>query len=111
MEQLSSLQNILSETEERVKQVQTGREGIARTETRLHTLETEIEKKMELLLQITRQDLKDNPAPKKDEISMADRETVITLHRNGWSNEEIARRMKRSIGEIDLLIEGNGFLN
>ena len=108
---MSSLQNILTETEERVKQVQTGREGIARTETRLHTLETEIDQKMNLLLEITKQDLKENPMEKEEGISLALRESVISLHRKGWSNEEIAKRLKRSVGEIDLLVEGNGFMN
>ncbi len=74
-------------------------------------MEAMIDQKMNELAVLTKSELKDNPPEDKGSISLADREAIIRLHRQGWSEEEIAKRMNRSVGEIQLLIEGNGFLN
>ena len=105
VQQLSSLQSILDETESRVEKIQNSREGIGRTETRLVNLDSEIDKKLNLLAAITRDDIKKNPAPQSDRLTPQEKDNIITLKRQGWSIEEIARRMKRSEGEVEMVIE------
>ena len=105
VEQLSSLQSILNETEQRIEELKLNRNGIAGVESRLHGLEAEIDKKMAILMDLTRDQIKKNPAPVNDRISPQERENILALKRQGWTVEEIASRMNRTINEVEMIIE------
>ena len=105
VDKITSLQDLLSETEVQVEQIKTARTGFAGVETRLQKLDKEIESKMDLLLKATRADLNENPGQISDRMTPQERDTIIALKRQGWTVDEIARRMKRSVGEVELILE------
>ena len=105
VDKITSLQTLLDETEQRVQQITSAREGIGRAETRLQNLDKEIDSKMDLLLRATKADMEKNPGQISDRMTPQDRETIVQLKRTGWTVDEIARRMKRSVGEIELVLE------
>ncbi|MBQ3965470.1 MAG: helix-turn-helix domain-containing protein, partial [Treponema sp.] len=45
------------------------------------------------------------PSTSGSAITPRDRETIIELKRRGWTVDDIARRMKRSVGEVELILE------
>ncbi|MDE6773827.1 MAG: helix-turn-helix domain-containing protein, partial [Treponemataceae bacterium] len=96
---------LLADTEARMQQIQAARNGIAGAETRLQHLDKQIDDKMSLLLRATQADMAKNPGPQSSRITPQDRETIIQLKRQGWTVDEIARRMKRSEGEVELILE------
>ena len=114
IEQLTSLQKLLQETEERTEQVKKAREGIVSTETRITNLSREIDNKFDMLERLTRNEVETSAAESKisynssSPLSPKDKETIRSLVRKGWSREEIAHRTGRSIGEVDLLIDMEG---
>jgi len=105
VDKVTSLQGLLDDTEKRVRDLQQSREGIARSETRLNELSAEIDSKFQLLAKLTKEDLSKNPGPVESRLSPQDRESIHHLKRQGWSVEEIARSMKRSVSEIELVLE------
>ncbi len=105
VDKVTSIQNLLADTEARMQQIQAARNGIAGTETRLQNLDKQIDDKMSLLLRATQADMAKNPGPQQSRITPQDRETIIQLKRQGWTVDEIARRMKRSEGEVELILE------
>jgi chromosome segregation ATPase len=105
MDKIVSLQSMIDETGKRIDQIQTAREGIARSETRLQNLSKEIDDKFQLLGKITAADIEKNPGQKNDRITPQDKEAIIRLKRQGWDVSQIARSMKRSEGEIELVLE------
>ncbi len=112
VDKISSLQNLLEETEKRAETVRNSREGIGNSETRLMNLSKEIDDKIDMLERISASELEKSPSgsssSKNDRLSPKDKETIIALKRRGWSVEEIARNMKRSEGEIELVLEMGG---
>jgi chromosome segregation ATPase len=103
-EKLNSLDDSLSAIEKRIAQMQTAREWIARAETRLGELNKEIQDKFKLMEAI----LKDNPpSPLRDKgaPSMAMRENVVKLARQGWTAKEIATNLRLAVGEVELILE------
>ena len=105
VDKITSLESVLSETEERVQQIQSSREGIARTETRLVKMAEDIDRQMDLLARLTKEDLAKNPKTPENRLSRHDRETIVALKRQGWNVTEIASRMKISGGEVELVLE------
>ena len=101
----------MRETEERTEQVQKAKEGIVNTEIRLNNLSQEINDKFDMLEKITRTEVEASAASSgvtevgNTRLSPKDRETIISLKRRGWTVDEIAKRLKRSIGEIEMVIE------
>ena len=43
--------------------------------------------------------------PESTELSPADRRNIIKLKRQGWSLDDIARTVKRSVTEIEIVLE------
>ena len=104
---MTSLQSLLDETEKRTEQVQRAKEGIVNTEIRLADLSKQIDDKFDILQRITKTEIESSSdsAPVNSRLSPKDRETIIQLKRMGWTVEEIARRYKRTVGEIEMVIE------
>ena len=105
VDKIASIESVLSETEQRIQQVQTARTGIAGVETRLQNLDKEIERKMGVLLRATQADLEKNPGQVAHGITPQDREAIVQLKKQGWTVDEIARRMHRSVSEVELILE------
>ncbi|MDR1058096.1 MAG: hypothetical protein LBL43_00985 [Treponema sp.] len=102
-EKLSILDGALKDTEERIREVQTAREWIARLETRLEELNREAQEKLKLVGNLLKGD---SPAPRdKGAPAIGDRETIVRLARQGWTVQQIAKAMKISRGEVELILE------
>jgi DNA repair exonuclease SbcCD ATPase subunit len=103
-DKLTVLEQDLSTVEERIKTMQVAREWIAQAETRMQNLNREIQSQLKLMGEITRDD-GDGPIRGSNPDSLITRENVHRLHRQGWVDDEIARTLKLSIGEVKLILE------
>ena len=70
-------------------------------------MQKEIDDKFEILSDLTKKDIDENPSEPESSgrLTPRDRETIKQLTRMHWKPEEIARRMKRSISEIEMAID------
>ncbi|MEX2444362.1 MAG: hypothetical protein WD492_12195 [Alkalispirochaeta sp.] len=108
VEQLSKLDETLSDVEHRMKELQTAREWLARTETRLEEIRRDAGEQVKLLGSIMREEAKKDPDGSGGAPSMSARETVQKLAHQGWKVDEIARATKVSRGEVELILELTG---
>jgi DNA repair exonuclease SbcCD ATPase subunit len=104
-EKLNSLDGSLLGIEKRIAQMQTAREWVARTETRLGELNKEIQDKFKLIETILDNNKSPSPIRDKGAPSLSIRENVVKLTRQGWSVKEIAKNLKLAEGEVELILE------
>ena len=102
---LESLDAILDEADKRMDALTSARQGIGRSEARLEELKTDIESKFKLLNQLTKKDLEKRPAKEDKRLSPQDRDNIKQLKQQGWTVKEIARSMKRTQTEIEMVLE------
>ena len=102
---LESLQGLLDETGKRADLLKSERDGIGRSEARLQELSKDIDAKFNLLAQITKADIERNPGKPVHGIGPQDRENIKRLKRQGWTVPAIAKAMKRTETEIELMLE------
>lgn len=102
---LNSLQEILSDTESRLDSINSARQGVGRIEQRLQEMNNEVDGKFKLLQSIAKADIAKNPAKPDSHITPQEREQVKQLKRQGWTVAEIAKSLKRTQNEIELLLE------
>lgn len=100
---LSALDDMLTQTESKMSHLQDSRSWLAAVETRLTDLSSKTDEKMKLLSSL----YKGEPSQRKESgaPALSTRESVISLHRQGWKVDEIANALKLSRGEVDLIIE------
>jgi chromosome segregation ATPase len=103
-EKLLSLDTILSAVEDRVEKMQTAREWLARAETRFEELNKEAQDELKMLETVLKDQTKKSGST-KGAPPLAARDAVIRLRRQGWGEEEIARNLKISRGEVELILE------
>jgi chromosome segregation ATPase len=103
-DKLALLDDSLAAIEKRIGEMQTARDWIARSETRMEELDKEIQNKLRLVGSLLNR--KDKPPSSgKGALPPRDRDNIIKLHAQGWTDEEIARAMEISRGEVELIIE------
>ncbi len=104
--QLQALDGMLKEIEERTEKMQSAREWLARTETRLEEIGQRAEEQVKLLGTLLKDEGKagakkgDKGAP-----SMSTRDMVTRLAHQGWKVPQIAQATKLSRGEVELILE------
>ncbi|MDR2617792.1 MAG: hypothetical protein LBC62_02870 [Treponema sp.] len=103
-DQVTLLDKALSELEDRTLAMQKAREWIARTETRLEELNRDIQEQLKLLGSLVKSGGK-KANQEKGAPPPGDRENVIKLARQGWTIKEIAKVMKLSQSEVELILE------
>jgi DNA repair exonuclease SbcCD ATPase subunit len=104
---LDEVDATLADAEKRAAELQKAREWLARAETRFDELNKKTQEHLKLLNDI----LKDDPKSKgkdKGAPSLSVQETVRKLAHQGWKVEEIARAVKLSRGEVELILELGG---
>jgi len=103
VEKLSTLDMILDDVEKRTDKMQTAREWLARTETRLEEISRQSQDQLKLLGDL----LKDEGATRKEKGAppIGTRENVVKLAHQGWKVDEIARGLHLSRGEVELILE------
>ena len=103
-EKLNTLDTNLTAIEDRIGKMQTAREWLAREETRYEELNREAQGVLNMLGAVLKEQTKKNGTSKGAPPPSA-RDAVIRLRRQGWGPEEIARNLKISRGEVELILE------
>jgi chromosome segregation ATPase len=101
---LSYLDETLSGIEKRIREMQKAREWLANTETRMEELYKQAEGQVKLLGDILR-DSSGKAEGGTGAPPISKRENVVSLARRGWKKEEIAKSLKISVGEVELILE------
>jgi DNA repair exonuclease SbcCD ATPase subunit len=103
VEKLAGLDSVIADAEKRVAELQKAREWLARAETRLEEIDRKAQEQLKLLSSI----LKDEEGGKKTRGAppSSAQDTVRKLARQGWNVDEIARAVKISRGEVELILE------
>lgn len=104
IQQMTRLESTLQEIEARMAKLQTAREWLAGTETRLEQIQREAGEQVKLLGTLLREEVKKEPVGAGAPTSPV-RETIQKLARQGWKVDEIARATKVSKGEVELILE------
>jgi chromosome segregation ATPase len=104
-EQVAALDSLLGAIESRMAKLQSVRESLAKAETRFEGINKSLQEQYKLFTALLRdegqqQRLKEPGAP-----PIGVRENVIRLKQQGWKVEEIARTLKISVGEVELILE------
>ncbi|MCK4516957.1 MAG: hypothetical protein KAU31_16960, partial [Spirochaetaceae bacterium] len=104
VKQLALLDQTLEEIEERMESLNSAREWLARTETRLGEVQNEAEEQVKLLGAIMKQQGKGSGG-EAGAPAITTRDTVLKLARQSWNVDEIARATSLSRGEVELILE------
>jgi len=103
LDKLAALDDVLADVETRTEKMQTAREWIARTETRLEEISKQSQDQLKLLGAIMKEGGAATKA--KGAPALGIRENVIKLAHQGWKVDEIARVFQLSRGEVELILE------
>ncbi len=101
---VGTLESSLKEASGRVQEVQKAREWIARAESRIEELDRHANEQFKLLSSL----LEENPGVDWSTVPANIQDTVRKLGRQGWATEEIARTVKLSRSEVELILELGG---
>ena len=102
---LQNLDNVITEAEKRIDNITATNSGIKAAQLRLEQFGQDVDNKFKVLHDITKNEVsKSRPSPDKG-IPPQMKETIKQLKREGWTNEELAKRFNRTVTEIDLLLE------
>jgi chromosome segregation ATPase len=100
---IASLDQVLADLDEKAEKINQARDWIARTETRMDGVVKQAQDQVKLLGRLAE---RDGSAPRAGgSPDMDTRETVLRLARLGWKTEDIARTLKLSRGEVELILE------
>jgi len=103
VDRITGLDDILSDVENRTERMQTAREWLAKTETRLEEISRQAEDQLKLLGDLLKDEGSSRKAKGAPPIGI--RENVVKLSRQGWKVDEIARALHLSRGEVELILE------
>jgi len=106
-DQMIVLDTALQGIEERITAMQKARDWIARAETRLDEINREILENLRLLGTVQKEKGRKTAAAADDQGAppINTRESVIKLATKGWKVEEIAKSLKLSRSEVELILE------
>ena len=106
VDRIDVLDNALEEIEERIKSMQRARQWIVDAEARLEDLNKQAQTQARVIDTIVKgKKSTQNLDIGKGAPSLQKRENIISLFRQGWSKEEIAKALKITVGEVELTIE------
>ncbi len=98
---VEGLETAMEEASKRVSEVQKAREWIARAESRLEELDRHAREQFKLLSSL----LEEGPEKDWSAVPANIQDTVRKLGKQGWATEEIARTVKLSRSEVELILE------
>ena len=102
---LQNLDNVITEAEKRIDNITATNTGIKEAQLRLEQFGKDVDNKFKVLHDITKNEVsKSKPTPDKG-IPPQMKEAIRSLKREGWTNEELAKRFNRTVTEIDLLLD------
>ncbi|MDR2768367.1 MAG: hypothetical protein LBB82_08605, partial [Treponema sp.] len=103
-ERLALLDTELAGIEGRIEKMQIAREWLAQTETRFADINRQTREQLKLMEAILKDEGKTSKTG-RGAPTIAARENVIKLARQGWERDRIANVLKLSRGEVDLILE------
>ncbi|AEJ20235.1 SpiroCoCo family coiled-coil protein [Gracilinema caldarium] len=104
-EKVADVDSFMAELERRIEQMQKAREWLARTETRLEELSKQAQEQVKIMGTLLKEEGKKGLSKDKGAPPIGVRETVVKLAHQGWTVDEIARTVKLSRGEVELILE------
>jgi len=104
-EKIADVDKFMAELEDRIEQMQKAREWLARTETRLEELSKQAQEQVKIMGTLLKEEGKKGLSRDKGAPPIGVRETVVKLAHQGWTVDEIARTVKLSRGEVELILE------
>jgi predicted RNase H-like nuclease (RuvC/YqgF family) len=109
-EKLSTLDETVTLLEKRIAEMFIARESLARMNTDMEKLDRDIQTQLKLTRSLLDREAgktaaRAGKAPDDGAPPPRDRENVIQLKRKGWTIDEIARSLKMSKGEVELILE------
>ena len=102
---MNSLDSILNKTEERIDQMLSVQNGIARTEERIQEAAKVADENINLLHEILKQESPDSKLAAGEITSLSRKENVKKLAHRGWDAIKIANALKMSVSEVDLILD------
>lgn len=113
LKNVTNLDKILKDVEQRIGEMNKSRDWIARTETRFNEIIGEADEKVAVLTTMVRKEVGaglaaesgKGPAVAVGGPAPSVREVVLKLAQQGWRVDEIARTTKLSRGEVELILE------
>jgi len=110
-EKLSTLDETVKWLEKRIAEMNVARESLGRLATELQNLDKDAQDQLNLTRSLLNREAGKNEGRAAGKAAddgappPRDRENIIRLKRQGWSIDEIARSMKISKGEVELILE------
>lgn len=104
-DKMADVDKFMSDLETRISQMQKAREWLARTETRLEELSKQAQEQVKLMGTLLKEEGKKGLSRDRGAPPIGVRETVVKLAHQGWTVDEIARTVKLSRGEVELILE------
>ena len=102
---LENMQDLLKDADKRLDVINSTRQGINLQEQRLQELSKSVDSKFDDLKAITRSEIEKNPSVDGKHVTPSQRSSVRTLKRQGWTVAEIAKQLKLSQMEVELILE------
>ena len=102
---LGNLDSALAAIEERAENLLKAREWLARTETRLEEVSKQAQDQVKIMGTLLKAEGQKGQSKDRGAPPVGVRETVVKLAHQGWSIDEIARAVKLSKGEVELILE------
>ena len=93
------------EIDKRIEALNSVTTGIKKTELDLQGLSRDVDKKFEVLNNITKQERAKSPNKKSNAINPQINESVRQLKRQGWTIADIAKRLNLTENEVDLILQ------
>jgi chromosome segregation ATPase len=105
-ENLNVLDNAIEEIEGRIKSMRSAQVWVAEIEKRLEELNRDAQTQMKAIDTIIKSKKSGADAiPDEGALTPKLKENVIALGRQGWTDDKIAKAMKISLGEVELILE------
>ncbi len=102
---LGELDGVIADAEKRIVEVQKAREWLARAETRLEDIDRRAQDQLKLLSSLLKEEEGPSRGRERGAPPSSAQDTVRKLARQGWNVDEIARAVKISRGEVELILE------
>jgi hypothetical protein len=105
VDQVTKINELLTDIEERMQKLQVAREWLSKTETRLETIGRSASEQLTLLKTIMKKEQGADGKNEKGAPSYDTRQMIVKLARQGWAVKEIAKASNVSQGEVELILE------
>ena len=103
LEKYNTIESVLEDSEKRIDNLQKAREWLVRAETRFEELNKKASENLKLLRDVLKKEPASSDSNSAPPLSVQD--SVRKLAHQGWKTDEIAKALKLSRGEVELILE------